>query len=94
MAISLSTWGCVNPEDINWENTPINGTVLGSVEYPELYGASTRNQISIKLDSGETVLVPSIREMLIIKGQEVKLLRGTTDSGRNFYSLVRSSSEK
>ncbi len=93
LAISLSTWGCVNPKDINWENTPITGTVLGTVEYPNQYGHS-RIKIRVKLDSGETVLVDSTREMLIVKGQEVKLRRGTTDSGRKFYVFASSSQEK
>ena len=33
LALSLSVWGCVNPKDINWENTPITGTVLGTVAH-------------------------------------------------------------
>lgn len=90
LVISLSTCGCVNPEDINWENTPITGIVLGTVEYPELEDPP-RNKISIKLDSGEIVLLNPPRKMFIVKGQKVKLLRGTTDSGRKFYDFARSS---
>lgn len=96
LALSLSTWGCVNPQDINWENTPITGTVLGTVEYPNQYGPS-EIKIRVKLDSGETVLVKSLEagEMpLIVKGKEVKLRRGTTDSGRKFYDFVRPSQKK
>lgn len=93
LALSLSVWGCVNPKDINWENTPITGTVLGTVEYPNQYGHS-RIKIRVKLDSGETVLVDSTREMLIVKGQEVKLRRGTTEEGRKFYVFASSSQEK
>lgn len=93
LALSLSVWGCVNPEDINWENTPITGTVLGTVEHPNQYGPS-RIEISIKLDSGEVVLLDPPRKMFIVKGQEVKLRRGTTDSGRKFYDFARSSQEK
>ena len=89
LAISLSTIGCVNPKDINWESTPITGTVLGTVESPNQYGPST-TRIKIKLDSGEIVYVKSAGEMpLIVKGKKVKLRRGTTDSGRKFYSFGR-----
>ena len=83
-AINLSILGCVNPEDINWENTPITGTVLGTVDFSDEYGP--RNKIRIKLDSGKLILLDPPSKKFIVKGQEVKLRQGSTDSGRKFYS--------
>ena len=86
LALCLFIWGCVNPKDINWENTPITGTVLGTVEYPNQYGPSTI-KIRVELNSGESLLVPSTGAMPIVKGQQVKLYREATDSGKKFYSF-------
>jgi hypothetical protein len=86
LTLCLISWGCVNPKDINWENTPITGTVLGTVEYPNQYGSSTIN-IRVELNSGESILVPSTGGMPIVKSQQVKLYRGATDSGKKFYSF-------
>lgn len=84
LALCVFIWGCVNPKDINWENAPITGTVLGTGEHSTYPGSSTI-YISIELDSGESVLVKSTGAMPIIKGQKVKLYRGSADSGRKFY---------
>ncbi|WP_019507634.1 hypothetical protein [Pleurocapsa sp. PCC 7319] len=93
LALSICVLGCVNSKDINWEIIPITGTVLGTVEYPKQYGPS-EIKIRVKLDSEETVLVSSTTKMPIVKGQEVKLYQGTTDSGRKFYVFAHPSQEK
>ena len=94
LVLSLFTLGCVNLQDINWENTPITGTVLGTVEQPSQSGPSTI-KIAIKLDSGEMVLVrPIPKNSSIVKGQKLKLYRGTTNLGSKFYSLAPPSQYK
>lgn len=88
LALCLFTWGCVSPKDINWKNTLITGTVLGTVEYPDPnYAPATTIKIRVELNSGESILVPSTGAMSMVKGQKVKLYRGATDSGKKFYSF-------
>ncbi len=85
-AICLFIWGCVNPQDINWESTPLTGKVVRTVEYPG--NGPSKIRIAIKIESGKVVQVDATKNMpLIIKGKNIDLYRGTTDSGRKFYSF-------
>ena len=93
LSLSLLTLGCVNLQDINWENIPITGTVLGTVERPSSHAPSTI-KIAIKLDSGEMVLVRPLKNSSIVKGQKLKLYRGTTNLRTKFYSLAPPSQYK
>ncbi len=87
-AICLFGWGCLDSRVIHWENTPITGTVLGTVHYPSQHSAS-RIDIRIKLDSGDVIFVRGGGEMpVIVRGKKVKLNRGITDSGEKFYRFA------
>jgi hypothetical protein len=88
LLLNLLIFGCVNLQGIQWESDPITGNVLGTYEQPNAYGESPI-LIAMKLDSGEMVLVhPFLKKTSIIKGQKLKLYRGTTYLGRKFYSLA------
>ena len=82
-AICLFIWGCVNPQDINWESTPLTVKVVRTAQYGHY-----KIRIAIKLESGEVVQVDATKNMpLIIRGKNIALYRGTTDFGRKFYSF-------
>jgi len=87
LTICLSIWGCVNPQDINWESTPLTGKVKRTIKHPSQIGPPGIS-IAIELESGEVVLVAPPRNIrFMLKGKDVNLYRGTTDSGREFYSF-------
>ena len=89
-SIILLTSCFTPPEKINWEETASTGTILGTYEQPiqSEYTAS-KIYVRIKLSSGEVISIRDTGQIpLIIKGKQVKLNRGTTDSGQKFYKLV------
>jgi hypothetical protein len=79
-----------NPIDINWETTPLTGTILNSyVTRSSRFTGNSLATIDVKLDSGETVSIIDRGEMpVIVRGKKVFLNRGTTLKGEKFYRLA------
>jgi hypothetical protein len=90
-SVILLTSCVINPQDINWQKTPLTGTILGTYERGVSKIGNPTIYVRIKIeDSGEEISIRDTGEIpVIIRGKKLILNRGITKEGKKFYRLVR-----